>query len=187
MAPSCVHLFPGITGLLLRNAASSWFPAWLWKKRGHQHPHAHSSRERSFPLHLLCHTKAAERHKDSAPSAPREAQPSPRLYPAAEPNKWTKAEAFFPLCLTTISRAKKEAVSSPVLPLPCSLVPFRAVLQGQSSLHKKRFTLEQSLTQCTLLAHLPYIFGVSFKLRLLNFKIPKYLWSAGLQCCSLLS
>lgn len=110
MAPSCVHLFPGITGLLLRNAASSWFPAWLWKKRGHQHPHAHSSRERSFPLHLLCHTKAAERRKDSAPSAPREAQPSPRLYPAAEPNKWTKAEAFSPLCLTTISRAKKEAL-----------------------------------------------------------------------------
>lgn len=96
MAPSCVHLFPGITGLLLRNAASPWFPAWLWKKRGHQHPHAHSSRERSFPLHLLCHTKAAECHKDSAPSAPREAQPSPRLYPAAEPNKWTKAEAFSP-------------------------------------------------------------------------------------------
>lgn len=40
---------------------------------------------------------------------------------------------------------------------------------------QKRFTLEQSLTQCTVLAHLPYNFGVSFKLRLLNFKIPKYL------------
>lgn len=141
MAPSCVHLFPGITGLLLRNAASPWFPAWLWKKWGHQHPHAHSSRERSFPLHLLCHTKAAECHKDSAPSAPREAQPSPRLYPAAEPNKWTKAEAFSPLCLPHYHQQGQEGGSelscftSALLSGPIQSCVARTVLPPQKKIY----------------------------------------------------
>lgn len=76
------------------NVALLWFPAQPWKKQGHQHPHVHSSGERSFPSHLLCLTKAAEHVKGSAPSAPQEARPSPSLHPAPEPNHWTKAEAF---------------------------------------------------------------------------------------------
>lgn len=126
------------------------------------------------------------------PTARRGTRPLTRP-PSAEADKRTKAGAFSPLCLNTDVGAKEKAASSPLAPISRSPVPLGAVLRWAvlPPLRQERFVLGLQVRSlaATALAFVPFTFfrSLSSKAVKTTFKILQYLWSAGLQCCSLLS
>lgn len=120
-APSCARLVPGITGLLLRNAALPWFPAGPWKEQGIQ-----QGQELPSLTPAVCH---------KGPGAWQ--GPQLGLPPSLQGNK--RGDLASPRRNSTV-RAEEEAVSSPLSPLSQPLVPLSCAVQtllpsGRALLH----------------------------------------------------
>lgn len=99
----------------------------MWLCSGSQHSH---ERSRGISILMCIHLgRGASHYTCCASQRPRSKARAQLPQPASILllSQTAEQKLRLSLCLTTITRAKKEMLSSPVLPLSCSPVPFRVV------------------------------------------------------------